>query len=78
MEADVHDMVAMWKALRMVSPLLLMGIAGIGGLMTYYIREMSKSMQHISSVIIRHEMRFERHEERLNDHDDRFERIESK
>lgn len=76
MEADVHDMIAMWRAIKMLSPLILMAIAGIGGMMTYYMREMSKSMQHISSVIVRHESRFERHEERLDEHDERLDRVE--
>ena len=76
MEADVDDIIAMWRAIKMLSPLLLLAVAGIGGMMTYYMREMSKSMQHISVVIVKHESRFDRHEERLDDHDDRFERIE--
>lgn len=60
----------------MLAPLLLLIISSIGGLMTYYMREMSKSMAHISQVIVRHESRFERHEERLDEHDERLDRVE--
>jgi hypothetical protein len=75
-ETDVHDMVAMWRTIKMLSPLLLMCIGGLATMMTYYMREMSKSMRYISEVIVKHESRFERHEDRLDNHDERIDRIE--
>ncbi len=60
----------------MLSPLLLMCIGGLATMMTYYMREMSKSMRYISEVIVKHESRFERHEDRLDNHDERIDRIE--
>lgn len=73
---DLDDMLAMWRATKMLSPLLLLVLSGFGSFIVYYTREISKSLKHMSDVVVRHEQRFQTHEHRLDDHDERIDRIE--
>jgi hypothetical protein len=56
----------MWKAIKMLSPLLLMIVGGIGSMAVYYLREMSRSMKVVGESLVRIETQIQHHEERLD------------
>lgn len=65
-ESEVENMVTLWRAVKMLSPLILMTIGGICSMAVYYLREMSKSMKMVGESLVRIETQIKHHEERLD------------
>ena len=73
---EIHDIISLWRTVKMLSPLLLIIIGGLGSLGVYYLRSISSSMQsfHISlAKILSH---IEQHQETLDQHADRLRELE--
>lgn len=65
MDPTVNEILAVWTTAKLLSPLLLLCLSSTGGCLVYYMRDISKSIRHISTTLVKHEERFERHEDRI-------------
>ena len=70
-EIDVHDMVILWRSLKMLSPLLLLIFSTLGGLVVWYLRKMVDAIEHMGRAQ-------ERILQTIESHSDRIERLENK
>jgi len=66
MEQDVHDMVVMWRAIKMLAPFLLMVIGGMSSMALYYLRSMAGSMKAVGESLVRMETQIAHHDDRLD------------
>jgi uncharacterized Tic20 family protein len=71
-DTDVHDMVAMWRTIKMLSPMLLLLLSGLGGMAVWYLKKMvdaieamGRAQERILSTIESHGDRIERLEDRM-------------
>jgi hypothetical protein len=65
MDDALREIVALWTATKLLAPVLLLAISGFGGLVVYYMREISRSIKDMTYTLIKHEERFVHHDERI-------------
>jgi hypothetical protein len=73
---DIADMVSLWRTLKMMSPLILMILAGLGGLMVHYLRSISLSMRTFHVDLAKILQHIEHHRETLEEHNERLAELE--
>ena len=62
---EVDDIVAVWRSVKMLSPLLIPIFLGFGSLVIYYLRSMATSMKNVGESLVRMEVTIKHHDSRL-------------
>jgi hypothetical protein len=65
MDDALREIVVLWTAAKILAPVLLLAISGFGGMVVYYMREISRSIKDMTYTLIKHEERFVHHDERI-------------
>lgn len=66
MQDELKEIVVLWQATKILAPVLLLCVSGFGGLVVYYMREISRSIKDMTYTLVKHEERFVYHEERIS------------
>lgn len=61
----MKELIVLWQATKILAPALLLAISGFGGLVVYYMREISRSIKDMTFTLIKHEERFVHHDVRI-------------
>jgi hypothetical protein len=75
---DLHDIVSLWRTVKMLSPLLLIILGGLGSLMVYYLRNISSSMQNFHVTLAKLLQHIEQHQEQIDEHAVRIRDLEKR
>lgn len=65
MADELKELIVLWQATKILAPVLLLAISGFGGLVVYYMREISRSIKDMTYTLIKHEERFVHHDVRI-------------
>jgi hypothetical protein len=65
MDDALKEIVVLWTATKILAPVLLLALSGFGGMVVYYMREISRSIKDMTYTLIKHEERFVHHDERI-------------
>lgn len=71
---DVEDMANLWRAMKMLSPIIIPVLCGFGSLVVYYLRSMATSMKNVGQSLVRIDETIKHHDariDRLEMHNDR-------
>ena len=71
MPDDIHEITTVWRTAKMLSPLLLLIISALGGMIVWYLRKMVDAVERLG-------LSHERMLTTIDDHDRRIERVEDK
>lgn len=63
---EMKEIIVLWQATKILAPVLLLALSGFGGLVVYYMREISRSIKDMTYTLIKHEERFVHHDERIS------------
>lgn len=73
---ELDEVIAFWRTVKLLSPLILASAGGMASLALYYIREISKSMKDVGLSLIRLETKSEHHANQIDYHSERLDRLE--
>jgi hypothetical protein len=78
MSQNLEEIEQIWIGLKFVGPVAWAILGGISSFGVWYLKKISSSLDHISTVIVRHEDRFEHHEVLLEGHEKRIDKVEDR
>jgi hypothetical protein len=65
MSDELKELIVLWSAFKILTPVILLAISGFSGLVVYYMREISRSIKDMTYTLVKHEERFNVHEIRI-------------
>jgi len=71
MPDDLNEVAIVWRTAKMLSPLLLLIISALGGMIVWYLKKMVDAVERLG-------LSHERMLQTIDDHDRRIERVEDK
>ena len=71
MPDDLHEVAIVWRTAKMLSPLLLLIISALGGMIVWYLKKMVDAVERLG-------LSHERMLQTIDDHGRRIERVEDK
>lgn len=71
MPSELNDVLTVWRAIKMLSPLLLLIISTLGGMMVWYLKKIVDAVERLG-------LSHERIITTIDDHGRRIDRVENK